>query len=250
MEQGNGDPNDKIVELIRKCLALSNSPNEHEASAAMQKAQELLEKYNLNMEQVSVEEKSAPALFKGDVGEVPRNWRRLLYGGVANLNFCRVISSYGRLYVLGRLPNVIATHDMAEWLAGQIDRLAIAESATYEQCDFDMEHLRPYKVRWETRREFMGQFRFGAVKRVLQRLRDASVQRQEANPNLRALVVNLSAEVAGFLDREFPHRAKSGYNYSPISNGYQAGHVAGDKVGLTPPSRHVEGGGRLLGGGE
>jgi len=43
---------DNIKERIQKLLALSNSPNEHEAALALQKAQELLERYDLSMEEV------------------------------------------------------------------------------------------------------------------------------------------------------------------------------------------------------
>ena len=46
MENQN-NPNERIIELIKKCLALSSSSNEHEAEFAMSKAQELIEKYNL-----------------------------------------------------------------------------------------------------------------------------------------------------------------------------------------------------------
>jgi hypothetical protein len=43
---------DKIIEKIRKCLALATSPNENEAQRAAQKAHELLIRYNLSMQQV------------------------------------------------------------------------------------------------------------------------------------------------------------------------------------------------------
>lgn len=41
-----------IKEKIKKLLSLSKSPNEHEAALALHKAQELLRKYNLSMEEV------------------------------------------------------------------------------------------------------------------------------------------------------------------------------------------------------
>lgn len=41
-----------IIDLIKKCLALAGSPNENEAARAMEKAQELLAKYNVTMDQV------------------------------------------------------------------------------------------------------------------------------------------------------------------------------------------------------
>ena len=41
-----------IKDKIQKLLSLSKSPNEHEAAMALQKAQDLLKKYNLSMEEV------------------------------------------------------------------------------------------------------------------------------------------------------------------------------------------------------
>lgn len=44
---------DKILERVKKLFALANSSNEHEAKLAAEKANELLVKYNLTMQQVS-----------------------------------------------------------------------------------------------------------------------------------------------------------------------------------------------------
>ena len=43
---------EKIVEKIKKLISLSESPNKHEAERAMQKAQELMLKHNINMRTV------------------------------------------------------------------------------------------------------------------------------------------------------------------------------------------------------
>lgn len=40
---------DRILHLLQKVLSLANSPNEHEAQAAMQKAHQLLMKYNIDL---------------------------------------------------------------------------------------------------------------------------------------------------------------------------------------------------------
>lgn len=47
--------NDKVIEKIQKLLSLANSPNEHEAKLATEKANELLIKFNLSMQDVSKE---------------------------------------------------------------------------------------------------------------------------------------------------------------------------------------------------
>jgi hypothetical protein len=45
---------DKLIDKVRKLLALSKSPNEHEATLAMEKAQEILKTYNLTLTEVEV----------------------------------------------------------------------------------------------------------------------------------------------------------------------------------------------------
>lgn len=49
------DENNKIIEKIEKLIALSGSDNENEAKAAMLKAQELIAKYEIEMNQINPE---------------------------------------------------------------------------------------------------------------------------------------------------------------------------------------------------
>ena len=52
---GNQEIN-KVIDKIRKCLALATSSNEHEAQRAAQKAHELLIRHNLSMQQIEQKE--------------------------------------------------------------------------------------------------------------------------------------------------------------------------------------------------
>lgn len=49
---------DKIIQKIHKLFELANSDNQHEATLAMEKANKLLVKYNLNLADIDVSEKS------------------------------------------------------------------------------------------------------------------------------------------------------------------------------------------------
>ena len=53
-------------------------------------------------------------------------WLRLLYSDVAALNFCKVIGHPvdKRISILGRMVNVLATIEMAQWLQSQIVNLS------------------------------------------------------------------------------------------------------------------------------
>ena len=47
--EGDQNPNDKILIRVQKLMALAESRNRHEAQAAMQKAHDLIKKYNLDL---------------------------------------------------------------------------------------------------------------------------------------------------------------------------------------------------------
>ena len=49
---------EKILDKIKKCLALSKSANEHEAAQALKQAQALMEKYEVNAVDIALSEVS------------------------------------------------------------------------------------------------------------------------------------------------------------------------------------------------
>jgi Protein of unknown function (DUF2786) len=81
---------ERVAERIRKLLALANNnPSEAEAAIALERASALMAEHNLTMAQVDahgtgderVEEKHNAA-YRG------QTWARLIWGSVAQLNFC------------------------------------------------------------------------------------------------------------------------------------------------------------------
>jgi hypothetical protein len=121
---------EKIVERVRKLLALAkNNPNEAEAASAANKAQELLEAYNLEMSDSHGEAKVQRTDKRRDGGLY--KWQRNIWNGVARLNFCHYISirglSAGSSYehrVIGSHANVLTTELMAQYLQDTVERLA------------------------------------------------------------------------------------------------------------------------------
>jgi hypothetical protein len=89
-----------LYDTIRRLLALSSSPNEHEAAAAMAKAQQLLLEHGLRIENVSQEDDQQGRWQERWVGE----WRvkRFAHYAVADIVqsffFVRVIYERDRLF--------------------------------------------------------------------------------------------------------------------------------------------------------
>lgn len=126
----------KAMEQIKKLLALANNnDNEHQAAAAMAKANEIMERYNLDL--ATVGQEKAPSSDRSDNKRKGGlyAWQRELWETVAKLNFCMYWSSKGlqkgQSYehrILGRQVNVISTEIMAEYLQQTIERLTQAHA--------------------------------------------------------------------------------------------------------------------------
>lgn len=165
----------KIIDRIRKLLALANDggATEHEATLAMSKAQETMAEYNLSMAALE------RAGGKGDERRkdtTDKNlmypWKRELLEAVAKVNFCylnlRFKTTKARQCIgagfdlIGRESNIIATRNMFEYLEQTIERLLVEEVGTSPQDRF---------TRWAH------SFRLGAAQRLRERLEERHDQR-------------------------------------------------------------------------
>lgn len=84
----------KILDKIKKCLALSTSSNEHEAEAALRQARKLMEAHgitDLDIQAAEAEERKAKAGAKSN----PASWETMLAVKVGDAFGCRVIFSNG-----------------------------------------------------------------------------------------------------------------------------------------------------------
>ena len=246
------DDKDRVIELIQKCLNLSESPNENEAEAALGKAQELLEKYNLTMEQVKLADDGTPPpeLINQNIQVGSNKWRKYLLGYIARNNFCNIIlGQSGNVSLLGRTPNVAAVIEMANWVMPQLDRMATEEASKIKGVYLDPVTKTFVKVSNESKYGFRNDFLWGAIRRIDERFKESRQQRVDANPDTKALVINLGTELRAFVASNFPHLHKTGAKVRSRSNGYSTGYSAANGVSLVGPSRHLDSGGKYLNSG-
>ncbi len=96
--------NEKIIDKVKKLLALSESPNEHEAKLALQRAQELLQKHNLTTKDIHKEKviqrtfslkRQNPVPFQNDliVGTMRGFNCEVLYSREVNLKYKNLIKN-------------------------------------------------------------------------------------------------------------------------------------------------------------
>lgn len=127
---------ERVIEKIRKCLALANNnPSEEEAKAAALQAQKLLAKYNINMADVTeleqeVEEIVEVATWLNEIVKgVARAWKYELAEIVAKNFRCKHFF-YGKRAVVfyGHKTDAEAASEVYKYLFSMGDRIADREA--------------------------------------------------------------------------------------------------------------------------
>lgn len=89
----NDSSTDKVVDKIKKCLALTSSSNEHEAAAALRQAKKLMEAHGISDLDMHAAEAAERRSRAGAV-KYPANWETTLADKIAIAFGCRLI--FGR----------------------------------------------------------------------------------------------------------------------------------------------------------
>ena len=127
----------KVMEKIKKLLALGESPSQAESESAMIKAHELLKQYNLSLSDLEVEDSEVIDEVYTAMGR-SQGWKIHLIIGITKANFCGVytktkpvnVGYSGRLITsktyqfVGKPYNVAVAKAMADYLFSTIDRMA------------------------------------------------------------------------------------------------------------------------------
>lgn len=132
---------DKVIERVRKLLALANDAgaNEHEAGLALERAMSLLAAHNLSMDEVQSQATDEEPTSDAVVVRYRENWRRTVCLGLGRLYFCRYYyeerlvpgantsnKQRGEGHVFVGLPhNVAVAREMATYLFSTVHRLAV-----------------------------------------------------------------------------------------------------------------------------
>lgn len=243
-----------IIDLVRKLLRLSTSSNEHEAAAAAAKAQELLEKYNLDRAQI-VDKGDQDEQYVNHQGRTvggtkgQASWRISLLNVVAKNNFCRIVKTDTNRYtIIGKAHNIEVVEYLFAYLAGEITRLAAAgwKATTPEQRT---------RRRWNSRHGYVETtmspetwkrgFAMGAVSVISQRLRQ---QRADFGRSSQAygLIVRTDRELDEATRAIFPWLGKSRRSSTSASDAFHAGRAAGATIAINPGVRAATPTGALM----
>lgn len=125
------DDQEHLKRRVKKLLALSKSPNENEAAAALQKANELMRDHKLSSWQFSEYTKTKVKDTKRFI-----RWRVVLANAVENLYATYHYSDHeGNIVFIGEELDVFMSTEMYKYLVRTIDRMAkqnIRKNAKYK----------------------------------------------------------------------------------------------------------------------
>ena len=137
-----------IKKRIKKLLALSKSPNENEAMAALQKAQALMEAYHVTEAECVYASQTVKATKRESA------WRSTLANTVASLYACEALRdvSSGQMIFYGEAFDAFMAKEMYGYLSKTIDRMV------------------KQNVRKRNTLKYKNQYRFGIVCRLAIRI--------------------------------------------------------------------------------
>lgn len=226
-------PEATLIEKVQKLLALAESSNEHEATLAAEKAQELMLRYGIELAHIAALADKEVGIGSNRIGCRIDPWRRALARAVAVANGCDMVYTglprkwTGDFTFWGprdTLPGVVTLYQYLEAQLVVISRLE-AVKVSHASAARSMQWRRSFLV--------------GAVSRISARLESrARKVEQESAVNSQALVViRDSVESAMRADaRARGMVLTSKRTKSHVHPGaYAAGQEAGDGVDLRDP---------------
>ncbi len=247
----------EIIDRITKLLSLASSPNEHEASAAMAKAQEILTEHNLRLEDIETSHKSPDIPIEQTEilsGNRKVYWRGFIANAmpstagaaIANANFCKAWWMGGRMVIAGRSHNVAISLSLYDYLTKTVERLA-AEGVKAEKqawhtylCQIEGTSIEPCtRPNW---RRWKSSFITGCCQRLLERIEEQTRKmNSEGIPDTK--VTGLACRMAHEREQEAITlwrreqgitltRRKATSKAKVTTDGYTAGQRAGDSISL------------------
>lgn len=247
---------EKVLDRIRKLLALATSPNEHEAAAAAAQAQQLLHRYALSMADVA----QAPA-YKARKLVFPPWW---LSGGrrqfaehltviVVNEAGCAPLADPNGWYITGEPGLLEGASLLLDYLFDILERLTVEG---YRQREADLTDpvlgRHPALDLPDDRRSWMHGYLYGALHRLGDRFieaRQATITEVAEGSQTSLVAVGSALErQRGQLVTWLRTQGVGGHEERvPLRPGHvhpggvAAGRSAGDRLPMAPPKGAIDG---------
>lgn len=235
-QQGSGHKGLKMADMdavknkVRKLLALGESPNPAEAASAMEKANKILLQYNLEMEDVTLNQNPEGIVEETFMtGFAARDHETAMVAAIARYNLCEVIINSRRVYsptgnnktefqlvFIGKRHNIVSARIMCEYAFEALDKSAKKE------------------VKGEGRKAVFS-YKVGYCQELTSRLYAMINSRKETvTSECRDLVIVEDADNKKFLKEKYPQSKPQNMNTPDIKDTFAffAGQLAAQRLGL------------------
>ena len=193
----------KIIERIRKLLALSTSNNKHESAVALSHARKLMAKHGLTEAEVD-EDSSGEMMFELSMGAsgFSARWKFVLVAAVAQAHHCDVVGlrtgKRRKVRMVGLKENTELAAKVFKHLLEEIDRLIQIESN--EPPNVLLVEILMGVPR--NLRAYLDSFRRGAVTAIIEKLKQK--EKSSVHPGLRTLaVMKDSSKIKDYIKTKF-----------------------------------------------
>ena len=218
---------ERVIERVRKLLALSHSSNEHEAALAAAHAQRLLAEHNLAMSELKVREEGAGEVALQVARTVPK-WLSALFATVANGFDCFPIvttnATCSRLRFIGVGEDPDVASCTLQFLMAELKRLA----TTYlHSCTTGHGNLSPAE-----RKRVRTSYLLGGVQGVRQAL---AAQKAQTPTTSTALVPVKDALIKQYREEQIGQvRIQRTRRSTVLSAAFEQGRIDGAALQLAP----------------
>ncbi len=219
---------DNLINKVKKLLALTESPNEAEATLAAEKAQELMLRYGIQLAQVAAAEGDRVGVNREMVNGKVDPWRRYLAAAVAKSMGGQLLYSNeyrkwtGTLEFWGERGTTASMVAMYQYLEAQL--LAISAIGAANEGRERRWCNAAESMRW--RRSFL----LGAVTRISSRLEERK-QSMVAESDDSMALVRLTDAVQDAIDEKYDRLRKERKPTHDIDyRAYDKGRAAGSNV--------------------
>ena len=218
---------EKTIDKIRKLLALSRSPNQHEAESALAKAYELMERYHLEL--ADIKEKPEFERHRGTYGKREPLEFRFTFPILRDFFHVQVVSHGSPRW-----------GDFAFTICGTRQNILIAEYVaaflfvTYQNLwKTNIRELTTPRMGLKRKRQIKENYYLGVYRGLNWRLKEA--QRQFAGGNLVGLI-KLSDALTDYVAQQFPNMMENKIKYRHNDNGaLHAGFLDGKQIDIRKP---------------
>ena len=227
---------DRIIDRIRKVMAMTSSPNENEAASAAQRAQELLALYNIDISEVNsaqAKEKSGN-IQQEKFSSKTKARHTMLRGACARMYFCEYYfmrADGGQMFnvFVGEPHNTTVAKLMSEYLISAVWKMAKQSAKQY-----------PPSERSRYRNSFLNAAACHIAQRIYERIEMSKKQQTVTSdgrnlPALASLYDQSANRIAKFYqDQGIRLRVGKSRMKSTHAAGSMDGREAGNRVSLDP----------------